>query len=390
MASPVTVPNSFTAGTDAVAAEVNANFTSLVDYINNNMVTDDGTVNIGGTQVVNNLTVNGTLTTSGDINATVNTLKGNVLSDDGNVIVLENGTDGSDATFRGDIINTSGTVILDVSAASFAGDITGNAATATSATTAGSATTATSATTASSATSATNATNATNVSTGSTSDSTAYLALLNTAGGTQQVKYDTTIYYNASSNQLFAPSVRATGGSSSSPSFAVEDNDTGFYSSSGGTMAASCNSTGVTEWSTSAFKPFGNGSKNLGVNGAAWNTVYATNTTISTSDDRLKVMIEDSLGLDFVKDLNPYSGVWAEPGWDSGQYEWISAQNIRAALDAHGRPYDVGMWKVQTEDPTTGEPIVDGMQSVSYEGLVPVLVKAIKELAVRVEALEAA
>ena len=37
MANPVSVPNSFTAGTDAVAAEVNANFTSLVDYINDNM-----------------------------------------------------------------------------------------------------------------------------------------------------------------------------------------------------------------------------------------------------------------------------------------------------------------------------------------------------------------
>jgi hypothetical protein len=62
MASPVSVPNTFTAATDAVAAEVNANFTSLVDYINNNMVHSDGTVNITGTQSVNNLTVTGTLT----------------------------------------------------------------------------------------------------------------------------------------------------------------------------------------------------------------------------------------------------------------------------------------------------------------------------------------
>lgn len=70
MASPVSVPNTFTAATDAVAAEVNANFTSLVDYINNNMVHSDGTVNITGTQSVNNLTVTGTLTGNITGNAT--------------------------------------------------------------------------------------------------------------------------------------------------------------------------------------------------------------------------------------------------------------------------------------------------------------------------------
>jgi hypothetical protein len=69
MASPVSVPNTFTAATDAVAAEVNANFTSLVDYINNNMVHSDGTVNITGTQSVNNLTVTGTLT--GDLTGNI-------------------------------------------------------------------------------------------------------------------------------------------------------------------------------------------------------------------------------------------------------------------------------------------------------------------------------
>lgn len=136
MANPVSVPNSFTAGTDAVAAEVNANFTSLVDYINDNMVTDDGTVNITGTQTVNNLIVAGTLTAQGNLDVD-GTLKGDVVANDGSSIVLSNGTNGSDATFKGDILNASGTTILDVSAATFAGNATtssstsGNAATAT-------------------------------------------------------------------------------------------------------------------------------------------------------------------------------------------------------------------------------------------------------------------
>jgi hypothetical protein len=402
MASPVTVPNSFTAGTDAVAAEINANFTSLVDYINDNMVTDDGTVNINGTQVVNNLTVNGTLTTTGNISATVDTLKGNVLSEDGNVIVLENGTDGSDATFRGDVINTAGTVILDVSAATF----NGNATTATTVT--GSVANADQWTTSRTLTLTgdvsgsvsvqgnanmsmfTTVSGVSSVSTGSTSDSTTYLALLNSAGGTQQIKYDTGLSYNASSNMLISQgTVKANGGNASTPTFAVADNDSGFYGT-GGVVSVSIQGTGCHEFNFSAFKPLTNGSKTLGVNGLAWSVVYASNTSIQTSDDRLKVMIDDALGLDFINDLTPFSGVWAEEGYDTCQYEWLSAQNMRATLDAYGRPYDVGIWKVQTEDPDTGEPIADGMQSVSYDGLVPVLVKAIQELTARVEALEAA
>lgn len=129
MANPVSVPNTFTAATDAVAAEVNANFDSLVDYINDNMVTDDGTVSINGTQTVNNLIVSGTLTAQGNLDVD-GTLKGDVVASNGTSIVLSNGTNGSNATFKGDILDANGTVIVDVSAASFAGDITGNANTA--------------------------------------------------------------------------------------------------------------------------------------------------------------------------------------------------------------------------------------------------------------------
>ena len=135
MASPVSVPNTFTAATDAVAAEVNANFTSLVDYINTNMVTKDGTAAITGTQAVTNLTVSGTLTAQGNLNVD-GTLKGDVVASNGSSVVLSNGTNGSDATFKGDVLNASGTTIVDVSAATFAGNATtsssttGNAATA--------------------------------------------------------------------------------------------------------------------------------------------------------------------------------------------------------------------------------------------------------------------
>ena len=135
MANPVSVPNVFVAATDAVAAEVNANFNSLVDYINDHMVTDDGTVEIGGTQTVTNLIVSGTLTAQGNLDVD-GTLKGDVVASNGTSVVLSNGTNGSNATFKGDILDASGTTIVDVSAATFAGNATtsssttGNAATA--------------------------------------------------------------------------------------------------------------------------------------------------------------------------------------------------------------------------------------------------------------------
>lgn len=122
MASPVSVPNSFTAATDAVAAEVNANFDAVVDYINDNMVHDDGTTAIGGTQTVNNLIVQGTLTTQGNL-AAAGTLNGDIVASNGSDIVLNNGTNGTDAWFKGDIHDSSGTTILDVSVPALKGDV---------------------------------------------------------------------------------------------------------------------------------------------------------------------------------------------------------------------------------------------------------------------------
>ncbi|MCH1581231.1 MAG: hypothetical protein L7S55_11060 [Luminiphilus sp.] len=129
MAGTASVPNTFVAATDAVAAEVNANFESLRDFINDNMVHKDGTTTIApaSTQTINGgLTVTGTLTLSGNLNASAS-ITGDIVASNGTSIVLNNGTNGSDATFKGDIQNASGTTIVDVSAATSAG----NASTAT-------------------------------------------------------------------------------------------------------------------------------------------------------------------------------------------------------------------------------------------------------------------
>lgn len=174
MPSSLNIPNSFTAGTDAVAAQVNANFDAVIDYLDDNMVAKDGTVAIAGTQTVNNLTVTGTLTTSGDISATVDTLKGEVLADN-DVIVLQNGATAGSGWFKGDIQDSSGTTIVDVSAATFNGDITGNAAT---------------------------VTEATNVAVSASSGTSGQIAIIDATTSPQGIKYDTALDWNSSSNIL--------------------------------------------------------------------------------------------------------------------------------------------------------------------------------------------
>jgi len=129
------VPNTFVAASDAVAAEVNANFDSLVDYINNNVVWTSGSQAITGTQTINSLIVSNTLTVNGNLDVDAD-ITGQIVASNGTSVVLDNGTNGSDATFKGDILNASSTVIVDVSAATFNGNATtsssttGNAATA--------------------------------------------------------------------------------------------------------------------------------------------------------------------------------------------------------------------------------------------------------------------
>jgi len=85
-----------------------------------------GTIEFDGTSVVTAvLTVSGAEATSltGDVT-------GDVKSEDGLVKILENGTDGTDATFRGDILAIDGTSVLDSgtdgSNAVFTGNVTGD------------------------------------------------------------------------------------------------------------------------------------------------------------------------------------------------------------------------------------------------------------------------
>lgn len=142
-----------------------------------------------------------------------------------------------------------------------------------------------------------------------------------------------------------------------------------------------------------------------------WQRLYSNNTTISTSDARLKTDVSDSpLGLDFINSLRPVNYKWitgrqeVEKDADGnsiiigetaegkpifqmksipGQrlhYGFI-AQEVKAALDASGVADFAGWVLDDVTDP-------DSTQSLSYEQFIAPLTKAVQELSIRVQQLE--
>jgi len=133
--------------------------------------------------------------------------------------------------------------------------------------------------------------------------------------------------------------------------------------------------------------------------GKAANLVYNTFTVNATwtrtSDERLKTDIQnDPLGLDFITKLRPVTYRWKPSNevpqeltdhyteenvmdTDSVMNGFI-AQEVKSALEAVGNPV-FGGWTVHN----------DGAQAISREMFIMPLVNAVKELAAKVEALEA-
>jgi len=142
-----------------------------------------------------------------------------------------------------------------------------------------------------------------------------------------------------------------------------------------------------------------------------WRRLYSNNTTISTSDYRLKTDVTDSpLGLSFIESLRPVSYKWIvgkqevvkdadgngivigqdplgkpifEMASTPGQrlhYGFI-AQEVKTALDASGVEDFAGWVQDDLSNP-------DSTQSLSYEQFIAPLVKAVQELTDRVKQLE--
>jgi hypothetical protein len=143
------------------------------------------------------------------------------------------------------------------------------------------------------------------------------------------------------------------------------------------------------------FQPYTNDAYNVGVEGGRWDTIYATDGTINTSDERDKTNVADlDLGLPFINALRPISYTWDMRSGRVGTrtHMGFSAQEVATVLGDQAA--DRAVWS----DAPAGENInvegeavpYDACQGLRYHELIAPLVKSVQELTTRLEALEAA
>ena len=165
-------------------------------------------------------------------------------------------------------------------------------------------------------------------------------------------------------------------------------------------------------WDGSQFFPNTDDAKNLGHGSYRWNDIYATNSTIQTSDLNLKESVADTdLGLAFINKLKPKSYKWkttpeqkyetAEesltpdpeptgPDKETGdvkqsaithkrKHYGLIAQDVKSTLDELGISTDdfAGYIKPET-----------GSLGLRYQEFIAPIIKAVQELSTKVEALE--
>ena len=140
-------------------------------------------------------------------------------------------------------------------------------------------------------------------------------------------------------------------------------------------------------WSYKSLHPSPDNTNDLGKSDRRWDDVYATNSSIQTSDRNEKTTIVDSdLGLSFVNKLKPISYKWK--GKTRTHYGFI-AQDIETVITDLGKTTAqfAGLIKADISEAKDGSEYRYGLR---YEQLLAPIVKAIQELAVKVAALESA
>ena len=422
----------FAAGSSIVASEMNTNFNNVENLINDVLdgtqshsnftssgtaslavVTTTGLATFGGAAIFNSTVTAGTFTgaltgnVTGDVtgaltgNATSATNATNIFLEDEStdpscyVVFAEHNTSNRPPKTNTSLKFNSATGAL--TATSFVGALTGNAATATEAAT---------------------------VAIASSANATSQVALINSTSSPQAIKYDGSLDWDGTSNVLkisgntvwhagndgsgsglnadvldgigsgqFLRSdtddtftgtrldLPLGGTSAGNVPLTFGDADSGIYSSGGGTLAITLQGgTTAFTFTTGAFRPIGTDA-DLGVNiiNETWNNVYYEGTLTDVSDERLKTHEEASLGLSFLNRLSPYSGHYIKN--PDILFEFMNAQDVRAGLVAEGRdPVRSAMWTEFDDENST--------QAIGIDAFIPVLVKAVQELTVRLEALE--
>jgi len=146
--------------------------------------------------------------------------------------------------------------------------------------------------------------------------------------------------------------------------------------------------------------PYSDGTKNIGSSSLAWDTIYADNGTIQSSDVNRKTDIQDAtLGLDFIKALRPVQFKWKETAGRAGVriHNGLIAQEVKDVLG--GAASDTALWISDTDEEET-RPSGDDLspednpnhgattEGIRYTELIGPIVKAIQEMEARLSALE--
>ena len=134
-----------------------------------------------------------------------------------------------------------------------------------------------------------------------------------------------------------------------------------------------------------ALAPLTNGAHSLGSTLYRWNTVYAMNGLISTSDHRDKQAIRDiTYGLAEVLQLRPVAFQWkAFP--EEGEKLGLIAQEVQQVLPEIVRDTE---WQ-HSEADGQRHPVDAERMGIFYADLIPVLIKAMQEQQAEIEALKA-
>lgn len=148
---------------------------------------------------------------------------------------------------------------------------------------------------------------------------------------------------------------------------------------------------GVIELTGTAFMEVGgtwasnfNNADNLGSTTKRWNTVYATNGTINTSDAREKQNVQSlGYGLQQVMQMHPVTYEWkARP--EQGRKIGFIAQELQTLVPEVVSDTE---WRRDENNKMVSKPAE--VLGVYYSDLIPVLTKAIQEQQVQIEALRA-
>jgi len=137
----------------------------------------------------------------------------------------------------------------------------------------------------------------------------------------------------------------------------------------------------------SDLRPKVNNDNNLGTSTYRWNTVYATNGTINTSDATLKTDINNAnYGLKEIMKMRPVSYHWKNEHPNENAKIGFLAQDLKGIIPEVVVDKE---WVYTSEDRSTGHWQPTPNLGVKYSDLIPITVAAIQEQQKLIETLKA-